>query len=407
MEDIQKHMEGADVVVSRAPLLKEQSFVYSGKKLNFIWKDAGISLHFPAAVCERDVEISIKIVTNVEGNCILPRGYRLMPMASATYKIRASAMLPVPVRVRMEHCTVVENEHSLVHMVAHDGLPYRFEISQGGKCPIGKFYGEIEMTEFSYWAIICNSLGLSIRLAIHIVYFSNSKAEIIVTENVPPHCVAIENYGYKKNQTNYAQYTMRTKSSKISFVLEQSSKSKEELSIEMDSTVINMMDVYTYQPGSIPQHIKVEWKWKGDRQPRTEKVKIKIEGGDKDYVSLECSAPKQSPQPTVSSAVSAELRALINSYATFKSGVDPEYLVKALYSKGLLTCDEKESATQRMAKASEKLEILFEALKRRISTRPDHFHTLLQVLDEEPAMRGVFDKIKGIYNEVKTQSPYF
>ena len=383
-------------MASRAPLLKEQSFVYSGEKLNFIWKDAGISLHFPAAVCERDVEISIKIVTNVEENCILPRGYRLMPMASATYKIRTSAMLPVPVRVRMEHCMVVENEHSLVHMVAHDGPPYHFEISQGGKFPMGKFYGEIEMTEFSCWAIICNYLGLSISLAIHIVYFRNTKAEIIVTENIPPHCVAIENYGHKKNQTNYSQYTMRTKSSKIFFMLEQSSKSKEELSIEMDSTVINMMDVFTYQPGSIPQHIKVEWKWKGDRQPRTEKVKIKIEGGDKDYyVSLECSALKQSPQPTVPSAVSVELIALRKSYATFISGADPDYLVKALYSKKLLTGNEKEKATQRMLTDGEKLEILFKALERRVSTTPDSFHTMMQVLKEEPAMRGVFDKIKG------------
>ena len=254
------------------------------------------------------------------------------------------------------------------------------------------------MTEFSYRATIRNSLRLSISLAIHIVYFRNTKAEIIVTENIPPHCVAIENYGHKKKQTNYSQYTIRTKSSKLFFMLEQSSMSKEELNIEMDSTVINMMDVKTYQPGSIPQHIKVEWKWKGDRQPRTEKVKIKIEGGDKDdYVSLECSAPKQSPQLTISSEKSAELRALRKSYATFIDGVDPAYLVRTLYSKELLTCDEKEMVTQTMLRPSEKLEEMFTILMRRVSTKPDSFHTMLQVLKEEPAMRPVFEKIKGIF----------
>ena len=31
-------------------------FVYSGKKLDFDWEDAGISLHFPGATFEKEIE---------------------------------------------------------------------------------------------------------------------------------------------------------------------------------------------------------------------------------------------------------------------------------------------------------------------------------------------------------------
>ena len=144
--------ENNQIKVSEAPLLTEQCFVYTGKHMEFIWEEAGISLHFPAASCERDIKVSVEILTNIEGNCILPKGYRLMPAASATYKITASAHFPAPVRLRMEHCAIIEKENSLVYMVAPCSIPYNFKAVGKGK--FNESHGEIEIKHFSIWRIL-------------------------------------------------------------------------------------------------------------------------------------------------------------------------------------------------------------------------------------------------------------
>ncbi|CAI8034965.1 Ankyrin homolog [Geodia barretti] len=161
-------LEGDNIIVSGAPLLNKQSFVYTGRKMAFFWEDAGINLHFPAAACEEEIKISVKVLTNVEDNCIMPDGYRLMPFASAVYKITASAKLSAPVKVRMQHCAVVDKEGSLVHIVAHCTSPYRFKLLHKGKFPLGDTYGEIEISRFSVLGTIFNFLGLVSTLAIHV-----------------------------------------------------------------------------------------------------------------------------------------------------------------------------------------------------------------------------------------------
>ncbi|CAI8005534.1 hypothetical protein GBAR_LOCUS4297 [Geodia barretti] len=127
--------EDNKIIVAGVPILGAQKFWYTGKQMDFIWEEAGISLHFPAAFCERDIKISVGIFTDLEQNCILPQ---LMPRASSTYEIKASAPLPAPVRVRIEHCAIVEKENSLVHMVAHGGAPYQFKPLHGGHFPLNK-----------------------------------------------------------------------------------------------------------------------------------------------------------------------------------------------------------------------------------------------------------------------------
>jgi hypothetical protein len=95
--------------------------------------------------------------------------------------------------------------------------------------------------------------------------------------------------------------------------------------------------------------------------------------------------------------LSTESRALRRSNAVFKTGVDPSALVTVLYSKFLLTPDERSEATQKTLTDGDKLELMFTYLERRVSTDPQNFHKLLKALNDEPAMEAVGGKIKGVY----------
>ena len=168
-----------------------KSFVYTGKKEDFKWDEAGISLHFPAASCDKEIEISIAVV-DILNDAIIPQRYRFMPAASATYRITASAPLPAPVKVKMQHCAVLEKEDSLAHIIAHEGPPYCFELLPGGKFPLGSTYGEIELTKFSLLRIVWQILGYRMSLSFHIFYMSKNKAIVTVTQNLEPNETALK-----------------------------------------------------------------------------------------------------------------------------------------------------------------------------------------------------------------------
>ena len=94
-------------------------------------------------------------------------------------------------------------------------------------------------------------------------------------------------------------------------------------------------------------------------------------------------------------ALSNESRALRESYATFKRGADPDTVITMLYSKFLLTPEEKERATQSTLTTSKQLDVIFECLERRVSANPSVFNRLVKVLLEEPALEAVGKKIQG------------
>jgi hypothetical protein len=105
------------IKVSGVPILSIQAFLYNGRQVDFIWEDAGISLHIPQSLYKGEIEISVAIFRTSDECFTWSEGYRFMPPASASYKITASDTLPVPVRVRMQHCAIVEEEDSLVYLV--------------------------------------------------------------------------------------------------------------------------------------------------------------------------------------------------------------------------------------------------------------------------------------------------
>ena len=101
----------------------ETSFVYTGKEDSLILKEVGISLFFPVAHCEKEIRFSVSVVN---GDYVLPSKYQNMPLVSAMYKITASAKLPAPVTIRIDHCATLNERDSLEFMVAHGEPPYHF-----------------------------------------------------------------------------------------------------------------------------------------------------------------------------------------------------------------------------------------------------------------------------------------
>ena len=77
---------------------------------------------------------------------------------------------------------------------------------------------------------------------------------------------------------------------------------------------------------------------------------------------------------------SPESKALQRSYESFMNGVDPANVVGPLFTAELLTPQERQKATQRISTPTEQLREIFDALERRVSTKPAHFHTLVEIL---------------------------
>ena len=94
-------------------------------------------------------------------------------------------------------------------------------------------------------------------------------------------------------------------------------------------------------------------------------------------------------------ALSRESRVLRESYAVFKRGVDRDTVITLLYIKFLLTPEEKARATVPTLTADQQLDVVFEALERRVSADPSVFHNLVQVLLEKPALAAVGRKMQG------------
>ena len=273
--------------------------------MEFIWEEAGISLHFPAAHCERDIKISVGIFTDLEQNYIIPQRYQLMPRASSTYEINASAPLPTPVRVRIEHCAIVEKEKSLVHMVAHGDAPYKFKPLHGGHFPLNKSNGEIEMTEFSRLTIIYNIMDIKMMLAVFVFHLKNNTIHFLVTKNTPANCIAVRNE--YRNASSLQSHTMRYfyRTTEISLSIRELSPGCDGWIIEPSCkpAVVDMLAVHTYEPDSVIPKIELKLKWQGTGEPKEQEVEIGVQGGSMESFTLSCKPenPEKSapvlPQP--------------------------------------------------------------------------------------------------------------
>ena len=109
---------------------QERQQKYIGKKLVLVY-------FFHLLKFKKFIIFSIKVVN--DDFIVKPENEEI----SAVYEISASNILPKEVKVRMQHCAVVEEGDYLEFMVAHGDSPYCFKPLSGGVFPVNEFYGDI------------------------------------------------------------------------------------------------------------------------------------------------------------------------------------------------------------------------------------------------------------------------
>lgn len=269
--------------------------MYSGKQLDFKWKEAGISLHFPTATCDKDINVSIKVMNNVEQSCIAPKGYQLMPMASKTFKITESAPLPCPVTVRMEHCTTVYEENTLVFMMARGGPPYRFKAVSDGHFPLKKSYGEVKIVKFCLLTTFYNIVDKNKSLAIYVAYLKSNSVHFVVIKNIPDHCDAVRDK-YKDATLHSCIMTYFYFTTKISLSVNDSNEDNDGWQIKSTCKPpqIQMRNIHDFIPGCEIPKIELKMKWQGRGEPQEKDIEIGIEGGSMKSFTLSCKPAQQS-----------------------------------------------------------------------------------------------------------------
>ena len=97
---------------------------------------------------------------------------------------------------------------------------------------------------------------------------------------------------------------------------------------------------------------------------------------------------------------SVELKALKRSSDVFCSGVDPNTLATKLMAEELFTSEEYERATQRTATNHQRNNEILTALVRRVSADSRVFHTVVRLLQQEPALKAVGDRMQAFMCEI-------
>ena len=415
--------------------------VYTGEACSHVSQN-GISFHFPASESECRVKLRYKVV---DDDYVLPKGYEDMPLVSSMFKITASDELLVPVTVRMEHCAIIKEDDSLVHMIAHGPPPYYFQPLLSGTFPLGKRYGEIQVHRFSIFTTLAKRLGLRLSLSVQVFYHDHSSATFVVTKNLRPLISAVENKyaGAKKGleQSVLCGYETKAITLTVPDPPQEGGWCVEPL---CKPAQIETKLIREYGERKTPPNIELTMKWTGEGMPVEEKVEIAVGGTSVESFLLLCkpattthampsapstptsqsqppSCPLQSnpaqptsslprsatsSQPTLdvpvpprspmqSGTKSVELIALQRSSDVFCGGVDPNTLATKLRAKGLFTSEEHESATQRTATNHQRNNEILTALVRRVSADSRVFHTAVRLLQQEPALKAVGDRMQG------------
>ena len=314
---------------SGALILSEQSFVYDGKKLDFVWREGGISLHFPAAASSKtNIKISVAVIGDVQKHSILELPYRLMTAASATYKITASAPLPVAVKVRMQHCVILESGESLTLMMADRGPPYYFKPLPGAIFPSESSYGEIVVQSFSFFEILKDVLSWCLRypmrLSIQVFYHEDSTATFVVTKNIQPHIDAVKK-SIEGTPSRDVPMTCDNSIEAITLSVPVDSKNGWHVSSCFEPAEIKLFDIDKYEPRQICPKIILQMEWMGSGNPTEDSVRIPIHGGSIKSFTLLCkptlqkqgqSLQAQIPAPSQESSATTESPASLSDPPT-------------------------------------------------------------------------------------------
>ena len=254
--------------------------MYTGKEDSLTLKDVGISVFFPAARCEKYINISIEVVNDTST--------LLMPVVSALYHITASSALPVPVRVRIQHCAVVpeEKKDTLQFMVAHGEPPYHFVPLSGGI--FQESYGEISLTEFSILTIIQNIRDWNMRFSVHVYRCNDDTVDFVVTKNIPQYRTAVQKEYLNAKKIFEVAIVCSFLTTEIALNIPDSEGDGWKVTPAAEPPRISMDTIHAYRTGTTLPNIKMNVKWEGQGEPGEKTVNIGVQGGDYTSFNMVC-----------------------------------------------------------------------------------------------------------------------
>ena len=259
--------------------------VYTGEACSHFSPNC-ISFHFPASESKCRVELRYKVV---DDDYVLPKGYEDMPLASSMFKITASDELLVPVTVRMEHCAIIEEDDSLVHMIAHGPPPYHFLPLLSGTFPLGERYGEMQVHRFSIFTILAKKLGLRLSLSVQVFYNDHSSATFVVTKNLQHLISAVKSKYAAANRVVEQSMLCGYETKAITLTIPDPPQEGGWCVLPLCKPAkIETRLIREYREGKIPPCIHLDMTWSGKGMPVEEKVEIAVGGTSVESFLLSC-----------------------------------------------------------------------------------------------------------------------
>ena len=123
--------------------------------MSFSWEDCGVFLNFEQHSLPSTSMCDIVVSALIGGHFQFPERTELV---SAVYAMSFSKDTSQPVRIDIQHCVSLKNEQQqqqLVFAVAplDGGLPFRFEIIEGGNFPLDSEYGSLNKSDVTSFLI--------------------------------------------------------------------------------------------------------------------------------------------------------------------------------------------------------------------------------------------------------------
>ena len=135
----------------------EEMFLIRGDSAHFFnWEQYGLRITVLEGTLSPTDTCEVSVRALVGGGFQLPEDTELI---SAVYSISVSKPLLKQVILEIQHCAdVVTQDHtsylSFAKASVNTGLPYQFNLVEGGQFHTGDQYGSICLSKFSLWAII-------------------------------------------------------------------------------------------------------------------------------------------------------------------------------------------------------------------------------------------------------------
>ena len=173
-------------------------------------------------------------------------------------------------------------------MIAHGPPPYYFQPLLSGTFPLGGRYGEMQVKRFSIFTILAKKLGLTLSLSVQVFYHDNSSATFIVTKNLRPLILAVENKyaGAKKGLEQSVLCGYETKT--ITLTVPDPQRGGWCVEPAFEPAQIETQLIREYREGKTPPNIHLSMTWTGEGMPVEEKVKIAVGGTSVESFFLLC-----------------------------------------------------------------------------------------------------------------------